>query len=521
MRSHINYLQAVGCAFLLSTAVTRFVCAAEPAVAPASVGELRARLEAHVAQTRFSGALWGVKVASLETGQVLFEHHADRLLSPASNSKLYTAALALDRLGGDYRIVTPLFATAKPDSNGKLAGDLIISGRGDPSWKAKPRRGDFAAIFEPFVAALRKAGVRHITGDVIADATFFRGPGNGAGWTVDDLNDDYGAEISAITLDDNYVDVRVTPGPKVGEPGSLRLVQPATRLTLHNRTVTVAEGRARHLEVRRLLGGNTAYVLGEVPLGAADVFVDVTVPCPASWFAEALKGALIQAGITVGGEARAVAWPQSSAVKTDAVRLGEIVSPPLRELVAAFMKPSQNLETDLIFGHVGELTRTAETPSWRTSEQLGVAALRNFLRSAKLPADDVHFEEGSGLSRNNLTTPNATLGLLHFMAQHAEARAWTDALPIAGVDGTLRTRFKNTAAEGNVRAKTGTLRWAIGLSGYVTSAAGERLAFSIMLNRAVAPASGSSRGDVDVIPIWLAQLSARSTAVAAEGSGRE
>jgi len=179
-------------------------------------------------------------------------------------------------------------------------------------------------------------------------------------------------------------------------------------------------------------------------------------------------------------------------------------------LVVAFMKPSQNLEADLIFAHLGEAVRPSEAPAWRTSEQCAVGALRDFLQRNRLPADEVRFEEGSGLSRNNLTSANATLALLMFMATHREADAFVESLPIAGVDGTLRRRMRGTAAEGNVQAKTGSLRWANSLSGYVTTAAGERLAFSVMLNRSIVPPGRFGRDDVDPIALILARFSGRT-----------
>jgi len=491
-----------------------------PVVPPAAttLTELRAQLTAHVNEPRFNAAIWGVKVASLETGKVLFEHHAARLLSPASNSKLYTGALALDALGADYRILTPIYSAAKPDATGTLRGDLIIAGRGDPSWKSKNRREDFWAIFEPFVAALQNAGVRRVTGGIVGDATFFRGPPSGAGWTADDLNDDYGAEISALTIEDNFADVRVLPGAAVGARCELTLLQPQTGLVLENRTTTIAKGGTRRIEARRNVGDTTTYVFGELPLGDREEILDVTVPRPAQWFAAALKVALIRGGIPVAGAPRSVRWPEATAVSANAVKLGEVASPPLRELVTGFMKPSQNLETDLIFGHIGETLLIGEVfkhrdesqPAMRTSEQAGVVGLRDFLRASQLPADDVRFEEGSGLSRNNLTTARATVALLEFMARHREAQAFFDSLPIAGVDGTLRRRLRGTAAEGNVRAKTGTLRWANALSGYVTTAAGERLAFSVMLNRNVVPPGKFARDDVDAIALMLAGFAGKS-----------
>lgn len=502
---HLRHLRAIGALYERTAPVS-----AEGAAR--SLAELRAQIAGHLSHVRFRQALWGVKVVSLDTGRTLFAQSADRLLSPASNSKLYATALALDRFGGDYRIVTPILGAAAADAGGTLAGDLIVSGRGDPSWKSGPKRteADFWKIFDPFVAAVRQAGVRRITGDVVADATYFQMLPNGAGWTADDLNDYYGAEISAITLEDNYVELRVTPGSEAGQPAQLAFLQPHSGLAVDNRVKTIAKGGTRRIEARRIFGEGTVHVFGEIPAGAEPYVEDVTVPRPANWFAAALHAALQRAGIGVEGHARSLRWPESPATSQASAKLAEVSSPPLRELVKALMKPSQNLETDLLFAHVGEATRESGTPPQRTSEQLGVAALREFLRKNALPADDVRFEEGSGLSRNNLTTANATVALLQFMATHRDGAAFIDALPIAGVDGSLRRRMKGTPAENNVRAKTGTLRYANSLSGYVTSAAGERLAFSVMLNRAITPAGRNARDDVDAIAVMLASFAARS-----------
>jgi D-alanyl-D-alanine carboxypeptidase/D-alanyl-D-alanine-endopeptidase (penicillin-binding protein 4) len=490
----------------------RLVAADAPLPAATTPDQLRARLQAHVTHPRFARAAWGVKVVSLDTGRVVFEHHADRYLSPASNSKLYTGALALDWVGGDYRIVTPLFGTAKPDGEGTLKGGLIVHGRGDPSWKARDAKKDFWKTFDPFVAALSKAGVRRVTGGVVADATWLRSLPNGSGWTADDLNDYYGAEISAITLEDNYAELRVTPAAAVGQPCVLEFVQPSTGLWLDNRTGTLAKGATRRVEARRIFGENTLHLFGGLPLGDKEELLDVTVPRPAQWFAAALKSALTRAGISVEGAPRSLRWPDATAVAPASVPLGEIVSPPMRELVTAFMKPSQNLETDLIFQHLGETFRAADAPARQTSEEAALRLLAEFFRKNNLPAGEVRFDEGSGLSRNNLLTANATVALLQFMAKHREAAAFNASLPIAGVDGTLRRRMKETAAEGNVRAKTGTLRYATSIAGYVTSAAGERLAFCVMLNRFVAATGKRASDEIDEVAVELARFAGRTVA---------
>ena len=472
-----------------------------------TVAELAGQIDAHISQPKFSGAIWSIKIVSLDTSRTLYENHSDRRMSPASNSKLYTGALGLDRFGGDHQIATPIFATAPVNAAGVLHGDLIISGRGDPSWNARRLGTNFWDIFEPFAAALTNAGVHKITGNLVADATFFRGQPTGSSWTIDDFRDGDAAEICPLTLNDNLTQVRVEPRAAVGQPCDLTPLHPGTGIIFSNLTTTVASNLPAHLETFHPLDGKIIFILGQLPVGGASEILDVVVPEPADWFVAALKISLARHGITVAGRTRSISWPQTPPWNPAAlVKIGEVLSPPLRDIVRGFMKPSQNLETDLLLADVGELTRSSNAPAWLTSEDAGLAALDDFLATVGAPTNDVQFDEGSGLSRNNLTTANATVALLQFMAKHREAAAFVDSLPIAGVDGSLRNRLKATVAAGNVRAKTGTLRWAHALSGYVTTAAGEHLAFSIMLNRFLPAPGRSGHNEIDPIVLQMANF---------------
>ncbi len=476
-----------------------------------TLARLREKIAAHLAQPRFSGALWGVKIVSLDTGKTLFESHADRLLSPASNCKLFTGALALDRFGGDYKISTPIYATAKPNRTGTIHGDLIIVGHGDPTWNARRFGTNFWDIFEPFVSAVTNAGIRRVTGDLIADATFFHGEPTGSSLTIDDFQNGECPYISALTINDGWAQVRVTPGPGVGTPCRLTRLEPDADLVLSNCAVTVASNGAPYIEYYMPFGEKMIYVFGQLPLGDGSERLDIPALEPARWFGVALKDALARHGIKISGRVRSVSWPQNFILNTNqTVKLGEVLSPPLREIIRLYLKPSQNLENDMVLAHVGETIRTSDMPPWRTSEKLGLAALRQFLVTNHLRANEVHFDEGSGLSGDNMATANSIVALLQFMATNRWAQDFENALPIAGVDGTLRRRMTNAPAVGNLRAKTGTLRWANALSGYVTTAAGEKLAFSLMLNRYGAPPDRKRTDELDDIAVMLAGFTGRS-----------
>lgn len=503
---------AASLGLLLSTTLAQ---QPQPAQAVSTLSALQERLTAHISQPRFASATWGVKVVSLKTDEVLFEHNANKYFSPASNSKLYTVALALERLGADYRIKTSLYAKTRPNKWGSLKSDLVVYGRGDPTINARLHDGDLYKALEPFVAELRRAGVKRIKGDLIGDESFFRGPPFGSGWDWEDLQNYYGAEISALTINDNVLQLSIKPGASNGLPCRLT-VSPATSfLIISNRTATVPAKEKRNIRLYRPLGENVLYVSGQMPLDDSAYAEGATIHNPALLFVSFLKDALARQGVAVSGKVRTFNWKDREVSPEDFrtwVDLGSVNSLPLRDIAREVQKPSQNLYTDLLLAHVGELSRKNDAGARNlTCEEVGIRALNTFLVEAGVPKSNVIFEEGSGLSRNNLVTPNATVALLCFMDHHQWAEVYRQALPVAGVDGTLRTRMKGTAAAGNVQAKTGTLRWANSLSGYVTTAAGERLIFAIMLNRYynIDP-SRTTRADLDAIAVMLAEFAGHS-----------
>ena len=479
---------------------------------PATLAELRQRLADHIGQPKYAAALWGVKIVSLDSGKTVFEQNPQKLFSPASNSKLYTVALALDRLGADYRIKTSLYAKGEPNRAGTLKGDLIVYGRGDPTINARLHGGDIYKALEPLVFALTNAGVKRIDGDLVGDESYFHGPPFGSGWMWDDLEYYYGAEISALTINDNTLQTLVKPGARVGAPCQLTLLPATAWLTFSNRTETVEKGATRKIQLYHPLCQNLIYVTGQMPIDAAGSTNEVTMHNPAGLFVSFFKQALARQGIKVSGKVRTMNWLDRQVEPIDCdklVELGSVESLPLRDIAREVQKPSQNLYTDLLLAHVGERFRPADSRAGETSEDLGIRELNKFLAEAGLKRGEVIFEEGSGLSRDNLTTPNATVTLLQFMNRHKCAQAYLEALPIAGVDGTLRNRMKGTPAAGNVRAKTGTLHWANSLSGHVTTAAGEHLLFSLMVNRYYE--SRPARGDLDTIGVLLASFTGRTT----------
>ncbi len=484
-----------------------------------TLAELQARISEILQKPELAQAMVGIKVASLDTGHVLFEANANKLLRPASNMKLYTVAAALDRLSPDYRFVTSVYARARPDAAGVVRGDLTIYGRGDPSIAARFNNGNYFKAIDDLAARIVAAGVKRVEGDLVGDETYFTGAQYGSGWNWEDLQWRDGAEVSALTANDNALDLAVKPGAQVGAPAVITTGPPDPLLTIVNRVVTAAKGAKRDLSVYRGLGADEVEITGSIALDDRGYSGSLAISRPALLFAYLLRSSLAQRGVIIAGKTRTVAQPMSATSNSTApagfglTEVATLQSPPLSLIAAQTLKPSQNLYTELILRTLGKVSAQPAPAinATRTSEAAGLEVVKTFLREAGVNASPLSLTDGSGLSRNDMVTAEATLQLLTYMRRHRYATAFRDALPIAGVDGTLRNRMKGTAAENNLRAKTGILSSASSLSGFVKTAAGEELVFSIMVNNYPAGTNPPSVC-IDPIAILLASFAGKSEA---------
>ncbi|HEU4932642.1 MAG TPA: D-alanyl-D-alanine carboxypeptidase/D-alanyl-D-alanine-endopeptidase, partial [Pyrinomonadaceae bacterium] len=493
------------------------------AITPArTLPELQTKISEILARPELSSAMVGVKVVSLDTGRVLFEENAAKLLRPASNMKLYTVAAALDRLSPEYKFSTSVYATTRPDATGVVRGDLTIYGRGDPSIAARFNNGDYFKAIDDLATRIVAAGVKRVEGDLVGDESYFIGPKYGAGWNWEDLTWYYGAEITPLTVNDNALDIFIKPGSAVGQPALITTGPPDPLLTIVNKVVTSAKGLRREISIHRGLGENSITVIGTIPLEDRGYTGGIGISHPALLFVYLLRTSLAQKGVVITGKSRTTGETSLPTLLTGTTVAGStsaspfqneiatLQSPPFSLIAAQTLKPSQNLYTELILRTLGKVTPPPATMSnlGQTSEELGIEAVKSFLKTVGIRPEALNLDDGSGLSRNDMITAEASVQLLTFMSKHRYANVFRDALPIAGVDGTLRNRFRGTPAENNVRAKTGSLSSAVSLGGYVTTAAGEKLAFSIMVNnypRDVEPRSLC----IDPIAILLASFAGK------------
>ena len=457
-----------------------------------SASELGRSINRLIEESKFANARWGVFVTSLRDGRVLYARDADKGFSPASNLKLYTTAAALDLLGADYRWRTSVYAEAEPDKNGTIAGDLSLYGRGAPDFSSSVEKDEPRASLDQLADQLYSRGVRRVRGDIVGDESYFRGDPLGDGWLWNDVQWYFGAEVSALSINDNALNVSVTPAGKADEAAVIKLKPETAYVHVLNDTTTAERGTPASIGITRGLSDNNLRVWGDFPVGGSGLTAHLSVHQPALWAATLFQDALKRRGIAVEGVARIIdARENRKEPRVDpsrAVELASATSKTLGQIVRLTNKESINLYAELILRTLGkERGTSAPAPDQkkmrtRGDDEAGTAVIRQWLADHGVKVEALALHDGSGLSRLNLVTPFATASLLVAMTKTPSAEVFRDSLPVAGRDGTLKFRLRSSAASGRVTAKTGTLTYINSLSGYVTTADDEPLAFSIICN---------------------------------------
>ncbi len=456
----------------------------------ADVAAFRARVEAALAGAGADKGYWAVLVADAETAEVLYALNPQRYFAPASSTKLFTTALAMATLGPDYRFRTTIETRGTLDRYGRLRGDLVLVGRGDPSLsnlrfpfqKQIERDGPPEKVLAVMVEAVWARGVRQIEGDVVADDSYFAYERFPSGWAIDDMMWGYGAAVSALAVNDNTISLELRPGEREGDPAWFGVEPWADYYRIENEVRTGPAGSERKLEVSREPGSRLFVLRGTIPLRAGPHMLTLAVEEPAEHAAHLLKRMLEARGIRVYGQARVRHLPRAeSNVAPEAAAgspevLAEHLSVPLAEAVRYVNKVSQNLHSELL------LRAAARERIGAMTSEAALKFAQDFFKSIGIEEGDVVLYDASGLSRRNLVTPQAEVKLLQYAAQQPWAATFRSTLPVAGDDGTLAERMKNTPAAGRMWAKTGSLEHGNALAGYATSVRGEKLVFAMFGN---------------------------------------
>lgn len=461
------------------------VCIAFSQPGEASAEQLGSDIRSIFEEEAFANAWWGAAVVNLNDGSTLFSHYADRSFVPASNTKLFTTAAALDILGPHYRYKTELYIEGEV-VNGILEGNVIVRGSGDPVIGGRFTDGDRTAVFRHWADSLRAAGVYQVSGDIIGDDDIFDDKPLGYGWSWDDETYWYSAEVSGLSFNDNIIDFSIT-ATGLGEPADVSWEPHNTSYaTVLNQTISISQDSSLVEGYFRARGSNTIELASEVPQGRSDL-ESLTVTNPTAYFVHVLQETLKSEGIQVMGLPKDVdalsIKPKYNSDKYQ--RVAVHVSKPMRDIVSVINKKSQNLYAEQVLRTLATEYPKDDPEFTPGSAALGLdIAMKTFVE-AGIDTSRLQLVDGSGLSRMNLIAPDMTLSLLTHMWNHPDEsvkRAFYDSLPIGGIDGTLEYRFRSGAATGIVRAKTGTLSNVSSLAGYVTTKSGMPLAFVLMCN---------------------------------------
>jgi D-alanyl-D-alanine carboxypeptidase/D-alanyl-D-alanine-endopeptidase (penicillin-binding protein 4) len=465
-----------------------------------------ARLDAALAESHAQKTLWGILIADRDNGETLYELNADKFFTPASNAKIFTTALALSMLGADFRFHTTLEATGLLGPDGRLIGDLDLVGHGDPdlsnrkfpyAGKVERENSAEAPLAELVEAAVAK-GLKEVDGDIVADDSYFPFDPYPAAWSVGDLFFTFGAPVSALAFNDNSFSIEVSPANREGEAAKL-LVEPAAAKGSFACEVNTSPSNGKpDFSVVRQPGQNFILLRGSIPAGHAPIKLDFAMSDPGEVAALALKQNLESHGIIVTGNVRvrhsepplpfdptivpagAVTVPSvlnaSGLPATSKLILADHISPTLIQSISVTNKVSQNLHAELF------LRSVAREKAGVGSSEAGIWVEQNFLKTIGIADGDVVLSDGSGLSRDDLVTPRAVVQLLRYISQQPWGADFIASFPIAGSDGTLENRMKDTAASGRILAKTGSLEHVRAISGYATTVRGEHLIFTIFGN---------------------------------------
>ncbi|HEX9693217.1 MAG TPA: D-alanyl-D-alanine carboxypeptidase/D-alanyl-D-alanine-endopeptidase [Gemmatimonadales bacterium] len=440
------------------------------------------RIAALLDRAPFDHALWGVLVVD-DHGDVVFARNADRLFTPASTSKLIVSAAASALLRPRFTVTTTVYGSGTFDS-GVLRGDLIVYGRGDPTFSAHcyatatPPAGACDSLWTRMGAlaeTLARRGLRHVTGAIVGDGSYFEPQLLHPAWQMYDVNWHYAAPVSALGFNDNSVNVIWSPGPSPDAPARIRFEPDLAAFTFENRTTTVEAGGESTIDFYRKPGTMQLWAEGTVARGARERTEYFALPDPNLYFVQALRAALRARGISIAG-------PDESAtgagrVCADCVVLAEFDSRPVEDWVYAILNTSENGFSEMLLKVLGRELRGEG--SW----EAGLEVERAFLVDS-VGIDPTHFAlaDGSGLARQNLLSPRALVQLLRFMRDHPNGAAFHTGLAVGGASGTLSGRFRDATMPGRVVAKTGSIDQANTLAGYVEQPNGRHLTFAIMLN---------------------------------------
>ncbi len=435
--------------------------------------ELREKIQKRFDDSTFSHAHWGALIKSLKTGKVWYEQNSDKMFMPASNEKIITTAAALTKLGPDAHFRTTISIDGFIKDS-VIVGDLIVKGEGDPTFYLRffddPRE-----VFFSWAKTLDSLGIKRIEGNIIGNDNLFDDVHLGSGWSYDYLDSWYAAEVGALQFNENYIDLKIYP-PRIKGENPLIIPNVESEYFNINNLLEATDTGKTNFSVHRDFGTNEIVVEGKVKIGDRIYTASPSITNPTLFYVTVMKEAFEEYGIVIDGYALDIDDIPPTRELRPYQQLITYNSPPLKDILKELIKVSQNLYAETMTRLLGY--RFYGEGSFKNGKKV----VEEVLESFGIEKGSYSYADGSGLTRYNFVSPDQLVTILSKMYNGQYKNIWIDLFPVAGVDGTLRNRMKGTSAEGNVKAKTGTISNVRGLSGYVTTGDGEELVFSFLVN---------------------------------------
>ena len=458
--------------------IFQFISCTQYLVHPSKKSPIQAlsqEIDLIISDPGLSSAIFGISVKSIDRGETIFAYNENKNFIPASNTKLFTTAIALEKLGPDYRFPTRLCYTGEIDSLGTLNGDIILKGFGDPTIGSSLVQLNPDTAFMYFLSKIRDKGITSINGRIIGDDRYYTDHKLGYAWAWDDQSYDFSAQISALSSFDNIVKILISPCLQSASGTEISIFPKTNYVTIKNHIIRSDTCLETDIDLERIEQSNIIECSGCLPFSDEKYDDTVTIDNPALYTATLFQSFLNTNNVTTNKNCIDIDSLENYKYENENI-LGEWYSPTLAEIIFIINKKSNNLYAELLLRNLAAIIHG------QGNAKAGIEIIRQECEKMGIDKNQLVLVDGSGLSRKNFVSPKAITTLLSFMQKSVYADIFMKSLPIAGTDGTLESRFKNTNSANKTIAKTGSMGHVKALSGYTRTRDNELFTFSILTN---------------------------------------
>lgn len=448
-------------------------------IVPFSVYSQEKAFNNFLADTATKHAVVSFYIADSENGRCIFGYNSGKSITPASVMKLVTSSIALELLGPEYVFKTTTGYTGKLNSkSGKLNGDIVITGGGDPTLGSKEFADHYGNFIEKWIDEIKKAGIRNIEGRILTDDSYYDYQPAPAKWLWEDIGNYYGAGAYGLSIGDNTLEIHYLTSSDslnhivTGVYPEECLIDLEDRLTVYG---TKDEGY-----VFAAPYADKGWIEGSIPANKDDFVLRASVPDPPLLMARLTDKKLRAAGIRIKGQPSTVRIEGS--INMPVKMIARIDSPPLKDIIEVLNHESVNLYAEHLLKELGKAYKDSGTTS------AGIEVIKEFLESVGIPGKGLFMEDGSGLSRSNAINAESMVELLLYLKKNSKYfNEFYSSLPEAGKEGTLKDYFKDNTFESRLMAKSGSMNRVRSYAGYLQTISGKELAFCIIVNNFTGP----------------------------------